>query len=75
MTGLTCGMLTGMIGSAIGFWIWSRRCHVAETAFQRHGHLPEHPDRERGSSEMVAMTVPAEVHPMHARRLLAPPSS
>ena len=30
MTGLTRGMLTGMIGSAIGFWIWRRRFHVAE---------------------------------------------
>ena len=25
MTRLTCGMLTGMIGSAIGFWIWRRQ--------------------------------------------------
>ena len=25
MTRATCGMLVGMLGSAIGFWIWSRQ--------------------------------------------------
>ena len=30
MTRLTCGMLTGMIGSAIGYWIWRRQFPVVE---------------------------------------------